>query len=817
MINSKTLKTRMLVGGIAAVLIPFFIIGLIVYGQLSKSLLELTMERAVHHVEDAAERIETVLKQKIELARSIAADPDIIAASRNGAYATAQKELESIYQGIGRDYFTIFLLDQNGIARADARFPRQIGTDLSDRDYFLKAKQGRANVGGPLPARGSATPGASVIIVSAPILDKGRFYGMVGIPFNNDFVINSFAKGEFGTTGFTFLIDSEGVVLMHPQEAYNFKLRFLDQPGTEGIKRLAEAKTTGATSYRTNRLEKIAGLAHVATTGWTVVFSQDRQEAMAPMTKILSLIIICAVTFCIVIIVAINIYTNRIGTPVQEVMEVVNQVTQHSAEMIMQMGVDRRIVSANPAFEEVTGLKAERIIGTEPDLSGALNASADQIWDALESGIPWSGRLRFQKNADLSLTLDVMFVPLRDSSGAIGGYLEIGRDITDELMVEKRLQQAQKMEAIGTLAGGIAHDFNNILSGILGYAELALMETTNNPETETYMREVIRASERARALVNQILTFSRQTEVNLRPISVKPILKEALKLLRASLPATVAIEANLTSDAVIMAEPTQIHQIIMNLFTNAVHAIADRCGTITLWAEDFMVDEEFAQAHPGIRPGNHLRLAVADTGGGIAPHLQDQIFLPFFTTKSQGEGTGLGLSVVHGIISKIGGIITVSSTEGQGTRFDIVIPVCASGDAGEGPNTVCLTPGNASIAVIDDEETIAAVIRAILRNVGYHVTAFTDGMAALKALRSDPEAFDVVITDYAMPQTTGLEIAKALKESGIRIPMILITGYINETIEKAARATGIAELIIKPINAYQLTDAIQRVLTKAIV
>ena len=568
MINSKTLKTRMLVGGIAAVLIPFFIIGLIVYGQLSKSLLALTMERAVHHVEDAAERIETVLKQKIELARSIAADPDIIAASRNGAYATAQKELESIYQGIGRDYFTIFLLDQNGIARADARFPRQIGTDLSDRDYFLKAKQGRANVGGPLPARGSATPGASVIIVSAPILDKGRFYGMVGIPFNNDFVVNSLAKGEFGTTGFTFLINAEGVVLMHPQEAYNFKLRFLDQPGTESIKRLAEAKTTGATSYRINRLEKIAGLAHVAATGWTVVFSQDRQEAMAPMTKILSLIVICAVAFCIVIIVAINIYTNRIS---------------------------------------------------------------------------------------------------------------------------------------------------------------------------------------------------------------------------------------------------------MNLFTNAVHAIADRCGTITLWAEDFMVDEEFAQTHPGIRPGNHLRLAVADTGGGIAPHLQDQIFLPFFTTKSQGEGTGLGLSVVHGIISKIGGIITVSSREGQGTRFDIVIPVCESGDAGEGPNTFCLTPGNASIAVIDDEETIAAVIRAILSNVGYRVTAFTDGMAALKALRSDPEAFDVVITDYAMPQTTGLEIAKALKESGIIIPMIIITGYVNETIEKAARATGIAELIIKPINAYQLTDAIQRVLAKAIV
>ena len=816
MITSKIIKRRMIMGALAAVLVPFFSISLIVYMQLSKSLLDITMERAVHNVEDVAQRIETVLQQKIELASSIAADPDIIAASRNGVYVEAQKELESIYRSIGSDHSTIFLLDQNGIVRADARFRQQIGTDLSDRDYFFKAKQGRANVGGPLPARGSATPGASVIVVSVPIQDKDRFYGMVGIPFNNEFVVNILARGEFGATGFTFLINSAGLVLMHPHEAYNFTLRFLEQPGTEGLKRLVTAKTTGAISYRVNRLEKIAGLTHVAGTGWMVVFSQDRQEAMAPVTRILSLIVICAVAFSMVVIAAINIYTNRISTSIQEIMEFVNQVTQHSAEMILQMGADRRIVSANPAFEKITGLKAEGIIGAEPDFSGARNISAGRIWAALESGISWSGRLRLSKDDGSSLTLDVMLLPLRDSTGAIGGYLEIGRDITSELLFEKRLQQAQKMEAIGTLAGGIAHDFNNILSGIFGYAELSLMADKNDPETETYMREIIRASERARALVNQILTFSRQNKVDLKPILAKPILKEVLKLLRASIPATITIEANLFSDAAILAEPTQLHQIVMNLFTNAVQAIGDRCGTITLTTEDFIVDEAFARTHPDIRPGNHLRLSVTDTGAGIAPQLLDQIFLPFFTTKAPGEGTGLGLSVVHGIINKIGGIITASSTVGQGTCFDIFIPVCEADKTGRIHATPFLKPGTAKIAVIDDEETIATVIRTILSNVGYRVTAFTDSVAALRALNNKPDDFDVVISDYAMPRTTGLEIAKALKENGISIPMILITGYINETIEKAAHDTGIAELIIKPINAYQLTDAIHRVLTKAI-
>ncbi len=814
MINSKTLKTRMIVGGITAVLIPFFCIGLIVYLQLSESLVAITADRAVHNVEDVADHIGALLTQKIELARSIAADPDVIAASRNGDYTAAQKELESVYQGIGSDYFTIFLLDQNGITRANAHSHQQIGLDLSDRDYFLKAKQGQANVGGPLLSKGIATLNEAIIVVCAPIREKEAFYGVVGIPFNSDFVVNNLAHGSVGSTGFTFLIDSDGLVLMHPNKDYNFKLRLLDLPGTEEIKKLVAARATGATSYRFKGSEKIVALTDVALTGWTVVFSQDQYEVMSPVTKVLSLIVVCGAVFCLVIVATINIYTNRISTPVQEVMEMVNQVTQHSTEMILQIGVDRRIVFANPAFGKIAGSKPERLIGTEPDLSGAGNISAEEIWEALESGIPWSGRMQLKRDDNGTVTLDVMFVPLRDASGAIGGYLEIGRDISSELMSEKRLQQAQKLEAIGTLAGGIAHDFNNILSGIFGYAELSLMAEGNDPETEYYMREIIRASERARELVNQILTFSRQTEVELRPISVKPVLKEALKLLRASIPATIHIEADLTSDAAILAEPTQIHQVVMNLFTNAVHAIGESRGTITLALDDVFLDETFTKTHPDVKQGKHLRLGVSDTGAGIAPEVLDQIFLPFFTTKTQGEGTGLGLSVVHGIVKKIGGIITARSTVGKGTRFDIFFPVSDVEVAGGSQIVPLLKPGTEKIAVIDDEKAIATVIQSILSNIGYSVTAFTDGVTALRVLKKHPLAFDIVITDYAMPQITGLEIAKALREAGISIPVILTSGFISETIERAARDTGISELIIKPINAYRLTDAIRRVLAK---
>ena len=448
-------------------------------------------------------------------------------------------------------------------------------------------------------------------------------------------------------------------------------------------------------------------------------------------------------------------------------MEMVSQVARHATEALLQIGPDRKIFFANPAFEKITGIKAKDVIGTKPVLVNPGGLPEESIWQDLESGNPWSGHLEFRNDGQKSAAiLDVMIVPMRDDRGRIQGYLEIGRDITDELMFEKRLNQTQKLEAIGTLAGGIAHDFNNILSIIFGYAELSLLQADLDPKVKDHLRQIVTASERARSLVTQILSFSRQSKMELVPFKLESVVKEALKLLRASTPAFIRIDSNITSSSAVMAEPTRIHQVVMNLFTNAVHAIGDNPGTITLALENFMVDQEFIKTHPGIEQGKHIILRISDTGCGMTPETVEHIFDPFFTTKAQGKGTGLGLSVVHGIIKKMNGIITVYSRAGKGTVFNVVIPCIEEDESGLEETHSPLRRGTERIALIDDEADIVSSLQSILTNMGYRVTAFTDSLGALSEIQSCPGEFDLIITDYTMPGITGLELAGKLSQAG---------------------------------------------------
>ena len=556
-------------------------------------------------------------------------------------------------------------------------------------------------------------------------------------------------------------------------------------------------------------------MAPIPLTGWTAVFAQSRDEIMAPVNRILSAIFVSAILFLFLTVLFIIVFSSKLSTPVQKTMSMLRQITQHSKESILQIGLDKKISYANPTYEKVAGVKKENLIGKKPNLKNLNDMPADRIWDLLEKGIPWSGRIELEreKKAD-DVTLEVMLLPVLDQKGAVCGYLEIGRDVTTELKAEKRLQQAQKLEAIGTLSGGIAHDFNNILAGILGYAELSLMYKENVSETEKYTREIIKASERARDLVSQILTFSRRTDVELRPLLPKTIVNEALKLLRASIPAMIEIESRVSSDSAVMAEPSQLHQVVMNLFTNAVHAIGENVGTIQLELEDFMVDEAFTRMHPDIRQGKHVLIRISDTGCGIAPENMDHLFEPFFTTKEQGEGTGLGLSVVHGIVKDLNGIVTTYSEVGKGTVFNVIIP-CMEGDVSElREDAPFIGGGTERVAFVDDETAIVETMEAVLTNFGYRVTAFFDSRAALNALRTNSNDFDVLITDYSMPQLTGLEIAKKLKEAGLNIPVILTSGYLMEDMANAVREAGIREVITKPIRTHELAAAVRRALGK---
>lgn len=796
----------MILGSCLAVIIPLLIAGTIIYIQLSSSLIERTRDKAAGSARDIAYFIDNYLSQEIKLLSAIAASPTTVEAVKTGDYRFAQRMLYSVHDRIGNQFFTIFILDKNGIARADAFYRQQIGLDLSDREYFRNARKGRESIAGPMFARGKATPEAPILVISVPITDNGVFWGTICIGFNTDFITKILARHDIGQTGSAFLINSEGLVLLHPQKDYILNLNLFEQPGTEAIKGLVQSGANGTATFRFNGVEKIASLARVDPTGWIAVFAQDRDEVMIPVKRILLSIAVSGLVFLFLTIAAIVVFSGKISSPIDKRMELMRQVTKHSNEIIVQIGIDRKIVFVNPAYEKMAGVNAKQVIGKEA-LFDPVDNPATPIWKMLEAGTPWSGRITVPQNGE-NATLEVILFPLRNSRGEIQGYLEIGRDITAELMFEKRMRQSQKMEAVGTLAGGVAHDFNNILAAIFGYAELCLMDIDSTPQVEKHIREILVASDRARELVSQILAFSRKADIELRPLSPKTVLKEALKLLRAAIPATIDIQTKLDSDSAILADPTQFHQVIMNLFTNAVHAIGENKGTITVVLEDLVVDEEFIATHPNIKPGNHVIIKISDNGSGMGQDVLDHIFEPFYTTKPLGEGTGLGLSVVHGIVKSFKGIITAYSKEGEGSSFNIVLP-CGKADAEKAHQKApSLIEGDEKIAFIDDEEPIVSAMRAILSNLGYTVTGFTDSENALRVIVENPEKFDIIVADYSMPKFTGLELAEKLKEAGIHIPIIMTSGYFGEHVEKKAQNVGISSLISKPINTYKITRAI---------
>ena len=394
--------------------------------------------------------------------------------------------------------------------------------------------------------------------------------------------------------------------------------------------------------------------------------------------------------------------------------------------------------------------------------------------------------------------------------------LERLREEEEKSGLEAQLRQAQKMEAIGTLAGGIAHDFNNILAAILGYTELAKQKMTPESEPDHCLAEVLKATYRAKELVQQILAFSRKGEQEVKPLRIQCVVKEALKLLRATLPVSIDIQQRIDPDCqAILADPTRIHQIILNLCTNASHAMEAKGGTLSVLLENTTLGEEDAQAH-GLAAGGYVLLVVSDTGHGMGKEVLDHIFEPYFTTKKQGKGAGMGLAIVHGLVKAIGGKIFVASTVGQGTTFRIFFPQ-VSARAGEDPpreTPAISVPGSERIFVIDDEQAIVAMEKIALERLGYQVQLFADSEEALAAFRVNPQGCDPVVTDQTMPHLSGMDLAKAFLAIRPDLPIILSTGYSSQASEEDAARAGIRRFIMKPVNISQLAAVIREILDK---
>ena len=392
--------------------------------------------------------------------------------------------------------------------------------------------------------------------------------------------------------------------------------------------------------------------------------------------------------------------------------------------------------------------------------------------------------------------------------------IAIARDITNDLEMEKQLRHSQKMEAIGTLAGGIAHDFNNILSGILGYAQLAKMTLDEPDKTKKSLDQIVQGAQRAAGLVQQILTFSRQVEHQKNPLKLFLIVKEAIKFLRSSIPTNIEIQDKIKSKASVLADPVQVHQVVMNLCTNAYHAMRASGGILMVELSEIEISPLEIHSINLYAPGHYLKLEVKDTGQGMDKETLEKIFDPYFTTKQPDKGTGLGLAVVSGIVKKHNGFIKAYSKPNQGSSFQIFWPII---DKNEPFNSNFkekedLIKGTENIMIVDDESNILEVSRLILEQQGYKVSSFKDGHSAFKTFSQNPKRFDLIITDMAMPKMTGSELSIKILNIRKDVPIILCTGYSENLNEEAALEIGIKKYIQKPISGQDLSVHIRELL-----
>ncbi len=504
----------------------------------------------------------------------------------------------------------------------------------------------------------------------------------------------------------------------------------------------------------------------------------------------------------------------------QERMRLAMAVEQ-AAEGIIIADANWRIEYANPAFQRITGYGGEEIVGRYA--WSFIDEKADEAPDpelhaALVKGEAWSGRMTNKKKDGVLYDADVSVSVIPDSSGVVKNYVLLHRDISRELLLEKELRQAQKMEALGTLAGGIAHDFNNILGAITGYTELAKLELGEQNPVRTKLAEVLKATLRAKELVQQILVFSRRSEQKKMPLVLGRILEEAMLILRPSLPSTIEIKTEVSSKNAVLADSTQMHQVLMNLCTNAAHAMQDNGGVLEVRLADITMETEVSNASGSLPPGPYVELTVSDVGRGMEEPIMDLIFDPFFTTKGPHEGTGLGLSVVHGIVKSHGGVIFVESNRGTGTTFRVLLPAVETEEGAAEKKDEAKAPqgGGERVLVVDDEPVLAEMIREMLERLGYEAVSCTGGMQALETFKelSTQRPFDLVLTDMTMPGLTGFELARELLDIAPQISVVLITGFSRSLNIEAALELGISEVIMKPVTLEKLAKTVRAVLDR---
>jgi len=495
-------------------------------------------------------------------------------------------------------------------------------------------------------------------------------------------------------------------------------------------------------------------------------------------------------------------------------------------ELVWLKDMDGTYLFCNSRFKRLFGTEEKQIIG-KTDYDFVDKALADSFREHDKLAMDKDGpsmneeKVTYADDGHIEI-LETIKTPLHDTHGKIIGVLGIARDITERKHAEEerkeledQLRQSHKMEAVGTIAGGVAHDFNNILGIIIGNTELALMDVPEWNPAHSNLEEIKTASLRASNIIRQLLSFSRKDDQKLQPMEIAVIIKDALKFLRSTIPTTINIEQHIhAADETILADPTQINQIMMNLCINASHAMEQTGGNLIITVETVTLNDNSAKGYPDLKSGSHVKIMVADTGPGIDPKIIDRIFEPYFTTKEVGKGSGMGLSVVHGIVKNHGGTISVDSNPGKGTVFTICFPLLKEKAAIEEETIQEIPRGKETILFVDDEISIVEMMKKMFEHLGYTVETDITPQDALDRFALNPDHFDLVITDMTMPQMTGVHLSKKIMAIRPDIPIIICTGHSSLVDEVQAKVLGLAAYVMKPINMRETAKTIRKVLDR---
>lgn len=592
--------------------------------------------------------------------------------------------------------------------------------------------------------------------------------------------------------------DASGIQLFHLLKRMNGRIRVIMNSAFADLNLVEEGVNGDTVTYLKQAVSPSELLGHIRRVfrEQIIGYIQDLETALAERTAELAE------------------RDERLGKLVEHINEVFWISTSDQSE----------ILYVSPRYETMWGRSCASLFQDPRSLWNAVHPQEQErlLTHQSEANVAgFQGECRIVRPDNSIRWVRIRTFPLKNPDGDILYLAGVAEDITEQKSLEEALtkterqfRQSSRMEAIGTLAGGIAHDFNNILTAILGYTELALATVAKGSRTQRNLQEVLTAGHRAKHLVLQILAFSRQTGQGKKPTPIHMIIREALKLLRATIPSTIEIRQSLKTEATILADPTQMHQVIINLCTNAEYAMRETGGILKISLKDVEVTEDLARMISGLQVGPHVQLTVKDSGTGMTSEILERMFDPFFTTKPIGEGSGMGMAVAHGIITGHGGAIVVDSVVNKGTKIEVYLPTIPTPVWERVMDHGPIPIGKETILFVDDEETIVHLGKELLTQLGYTVEVYTNSVEALGAFRHDPHRFDLVITDQTMPVLTGEALSRELLQIRPDLPIILCTGFSHIMSAEKAKALGIQAYLMKPLAIRDLVPIIRHVLDK---